>query len=109
MSIKINRAKNLVKHLPMQERAIWESIPQELVDRLTAGELADVAKALNAHWHKATAHTAAEIVAEGYVWSAKHNQLLDVVPPMDKSTVGKNVGIWHPAPPGLNFRPRQDP
>lgn len=81
MSIKVSRAQKLAGHLPMQQQAVWESIPQDLIKRLTAMELALVAKALDPHWHKAVAHANAAVVAEGYVWSARHNALLDVVLP----------------------------
>lgn len=81
MSIKVRKAQQLAAHLPMAETEIWRSIPPELIERLTAYELALVAQALDKHWHKAQAHKEREIVGEGYVWSAQHNALLDVVYP----------------------------
>lgn len=79
--IKINRANALAPTLPMATQEIMDSISDTLVERLTAAELAEVKRCLDAHWHKAQAHKEREIVADGYVWSQQHNTLLDVVIP----------------------------
>lgn len=79
--IKINRAKKIAPKLPMATKEIWASIPDELIEQLTSKQLASMVNALDAHWHKATIHKENEIIAEGYVWSPKHQKLLDVVIP----------------------------
>lgn len=76
--MKIIKAKKLAKQLPRTSEMVWSSIPESLQSRLTAFELAEVAKALNTHWQKAMAHSAAEIVADGYVWSERDQKLLDI-------------------------------
>jgi hypothetical protein len=81
---KINRAHKL-SHSPLP--MAWEEIGAtldtrpEILDKLTSKEIALVIDLLNAHWHKAAAWKEAEICAEGYVWSARHQKLLDVVLP----------------------------
>jgi len=76
--IKINKAAKLAPKLPMATREIWDSIPVELIERLTSRDLAVVVNMLNRHWHKAARHNSNEIIAEGYVWSDRHQALLDI-------------------------------
>jgi len=76
--IKINRAEKLAPFLPMANAEIWDSIPQFLLDRLTGAELAEVKKCLNRHWHKAVKHAEQRIIGDGYIWSEKHQALLDL-------------------------------
>ena len=66
--IKLNRALEICNFRPMQERAILDSVPQELIDRLTGKELATVMQALDTHWHKAQAATEQQILDEVCVW-----------------------------------------
>lgn len=80
-AIKINRTNKLAPKLPTAKAEIWDSIPQGLIDTLTSNELAMVVNALDKHWHKAVRHAQKEVVADGYVWSDKHQALLDVVYP----------------------------
>ena len=76
--IKLNRALGICNFSPMQERDIINSVPQELMDRLTGKELALVMQALNAHWHKAQAAKEQAIIDEGCIWSEQHGKLLDL-------------------------------
>ena len=76
--IKINRARRIAPALPMAATAIWDSISEDMIDSMTAAQLAAVVQALNTHWHKALAHKEAEIIGDGYVWSDKHQALLQV-------------------------------
>jgi 23S rRNA maturation mini-RNase III len=77
-SIKVNRARKLARFLPRADAEIQASIPEELIESLTAKQLARVRRALNEHWHKAVAHTEASIVGEGCVWSERHGKLLEI-------------------------------
>lgn len=77
-SIKVNRARKLAQFLPRADAEIQASIPEELIESLTAKQLARVRRALNEHWHKAIAHTEASIVGEGCVWSERHGKLLEI-------------------------------
>ena len=77
-AIKINRAHKLAPMLPMADREIMSVITPSLLDSLTSAELAEVKKILDTHWHKATAFTERRIIDDGYVWSEKHQQLLDI-------------------------------
>ncbi len=81
--IKINRAQRIASKLPMANKEIGESIPEALIRELTSRQLAAVVNALDRHWHKAVNHAHQEVVAEGYVWSNKHQALLDVVYPKE--------------------------
>ena len=66
-NIKLNRARNITKLLPMAERAIFDRITKScprLVDRLSAHDLADMARALNAHWYEACRQTARDIAGK---------------------------------------------
>lgn len=93
--IKINRANTLAPSLPMASREIMDSISEQLISSLTAAQLAEVKRCLNAHWHKAAAHTEARIIGDGYVWSEQHQALLEVVIP--KTTQNAPVtGRWYP-------------
>lgn len=78
MSIKTNRANKLWSSLPMAEREIWASIPQELIERLTGAELALVKQALNSHWHRASAWKEAQILSEGCIWDDKNQKLSEI-------------------------------
>jgi len=66
-NIKLNRAKSIARLLPTAERAIFYRITKScprLVDRLSAHDLADMAKALNAHWYEACRQTARDIAGK---------------------------------------------
>lgn len=67
-SIKLNRSLDICKFLPMQRRAILESVPTEIIANLRASDLALVMQALDAHWHKAVAFAEKQILAEGCIW-----------------------------------------
>ncbi len=86
MSIKIDKAIRLTRHLPRARREILASIPATLTARITSGELAQVMDALNEHWHKAIAHAEAEAVAEGVIWSQRDNALLLIGDPWQPKT-----------------------
>jgi len=79
--IKINKAQRLAPKLPKASAEIWRSIPAKLHSQLTSKQLALVVEVLDSHWHKAANHTTNEIIAEGYVWSNKHQALLDITYP----------------------------
>lgn len=72
MSIKIRKAQHIAGHTPIVQTAIWESISPMLLERLTASELAEVARCLNAHWHKAIDHAERDAIAAGCVWDRRH-------------------------------------
>ena len=78
MSIKINRALKQCGFRPRQESEILDSVPQDLMKRLTSKELASMMQALDAHWHKAQAAKDQEILGEGCIWSNQHGKLLDL-------------------------------
>lgn len=78
MSIKINRSLRQCGFRPRQESEILDSVPQDLIRRLTSKELAGVMQALDAHWHKAQAAKEQEILGEGCIWSNQHGKLLDL-------------------------------
>lgn len=80
--VKVRRAQRLAPCLPMAEREIWDSVPDALIKRLTGAELGLVVQALNAHWHKAVAHTERNICAEGYVWDNTLKCLRDITLPI---------------------------
>ena len=83
-SIKINRSRKLAKFVPTASAEIEDSICSELLETLTAQQLAFVRFSLNNHWHKAVDHTEASIVGEGCVWSARHGKLLELIFPEEK-------------------------
>lgn len=85
--IKLNRALRICGFRPMQEREILDSVPQELMDRLTGKELALVMQALDAHWHKAQMAKEQAIIDEGCIWSEQHGKLLDFCIKNDDGTV----------------------
>ena len=64
---------------------IEASIRPELLDTLTASQLALVRLSLNEHWHKAVNHTEASIVGEGCVWSQRHGKLIELNFPAEVS------------------------
>lgn len=70
MSIKLDRACRLTRHLPRATEEILDSIPAELVSRLTSRELALVMNALDKHWHKARAFESREIMSDGVAYSS---------------------------------------
>lgn len=82
-SIKINRSRKLAKFVPTASAEIEASIRPELLDTLTASQLALVRLSLNEHWHKAIAHTEASIVGEGCVWSQRHGKLIELALPTE--------------------------
>jgi hypothetical protein len=82
-SIKINRSRRLAKFVPTASAAIEASIHTDLLDTLTASQLALVRLSLNEHWHKAVAHTEASIVGEGCVWSQRHGKLIEIALPTE--------------------------
>lgn len=77
-TIKINRAKAQLNHLPAQSTAIWDSISFPLLDRLTAAELAEVARCLDSHWHKAVAFRDKEILEEGAMRDESKQKLREI-------------------------------
>jgi hypothetical protein len=58
--------------------AILPSITPDLIDRLTARELAAVMVALNAHWQKALLWKEREIVGNGFAWDESRQKLRDL-------------------------------
>ena len=79
MSIKIGRACELANMLPRAQEAILGSIEPELIDRLTALELALVMKSLNTHWHKAVAFNESDILAEGCIYDPRSDRLIELM------------------------------
>lgn len=79
-AIKIARARRLAPALPAAQAEIWRSISPLLVERLTAAELAEVARCLHAHWQRAVAHAQAEVVDEGAVYDHQRGILREVCP-----------------------------
>lgn len=79
-AIKVARARKLAPALPMAEAEIWRSVSPALMDRLTASELAEVVRCLDAHWHKAVAHTERSITSEGAVYDHDRGILREVCP-----------------------------
>ena len=69
-NIKTNRACRLAGSImqPASGAAIMSSITPDLIDRLTARELASVMHCLNAHWQRAIKWQERQIVGDGYVW-----------------------------------------
>ena len=80
-SIKINRSRQLAKFVPTASAEIEASIRAELIDTLTASQLALVRLSLNEHWHKAVAHTEAAVVGEGCVWSERDQKMIELALP----------------------------
>jgi len=71
--IKINRSRKLAAFLPRADAEIMASISPLLIEQLTAAQLAEVRRCLNAHWHKAREFERLAILAEGGVWSEGAN------------------------------------
>lgn len=67
-AIKINRSHAFAPHVPSAQAEIDNSITPMLLDRLTAAELAEVRRCLNAHWFKAREFERHECISEGGVW-----------------------------------------
>ncbi len=83
-TIKINRSRKLAPlFAPKAAEEIEASIPSQLIDTLTASQLALVRRSLDEHWHKAVAHTESSIVGEGCVWSQRHGKLIELVMPSE--------------------------
>lgn len=62
------KIKNACRLAGVPVAAILPSITPDLIDRLTARELAAVMVALNAHWQRAIKWQERQIVGDGYVW-----------------------------------------
>lgn len=60
--IKTSRAQRLAKKLPMATREIWEMIPEELVQNLTAKQLAMVMDLMDRSYHNGRASAGAEVI-----------------------------------------------
>ena len=85
--IKMLKALRKCNFRPRQEDAIISTLPRTLIERLTSSELAEVMKTLDAHWRNAQETKEREIVADGYIWSAKHGKLLDLCIKNEDGTV----------------------
>ena len=79
-SIKINRAVKLssIGKYPTSCSAMLGHVPQTLIDRLTAAELAEVLDSLWSCAQKSKAIHERDIVAEGAVWDAKSERLIEL-------------------------------
>ena len=75
---KIAKAMKLAPKLPQANEEIWKRIPKELIERVSAQDLALIVDALDCHWHYACRWALADAVAEGCIWSDKHNKLLEI-------------------------------
>ena len=79
-TIKTTRAQRAARQTPRVQTAVWGSISPALIESLSAAQLAEVARCLDRHWHRAQAEGAAAAVAEGVIWTARDQRLLDVQP-----------------------------
>ena len=86
-NIKLNRAKSMAKLRPRTEWAIFDLLTGTcpgLVDRLSAKDIGDVAKALDAHWQAACIRRERDIIDDGYVWDTKSERMFLVAPEYDE-------------------------
>lgn len=79
-TIKINRARKLstTGKYPESFSAMLNHIPSRLIERLTSREIADMIDALWNASLKAKELQDAAIVAEGAVWDAKRQRLIEL-------------------------------
>ena len=76
-SIKMQKARNLCRLLPMAHREIENTINKiDGLESLTSKQLALVMAALNVHWHKSAKQTEKNIVSDGYVWNEEKQILI---------------------------------
>lgn len=75
----------------MQEKEVWELIPQKLVEELTGEQLALVASAINQSYHNGKAAAGSEVVDEGDNYGAVY-----------VNCIGKMIE-WEKAGENLNF------
>lgn len=68
MKTKLKKAIQKAKLLPMATQEILEGIPDNLKDKLTSRELAEVMLAMNASYHSGRASTGAEKIDTDCVW-----------------------------------------
>lgn len=66
--IKEQRAHRACRLLPMAWESVWGRIPASAKAKLTSRELAELASALNAHWHEAMAFAEREAVGNGMLY-----------------------------------------
>lgn len=80
---KLNHVLNHLKMAgyPRTAKAIVASIPASLIEHLTAEQLVVVADALHAAYQAGKAKAEGEILAEGAVWSPKHERMLEIEVP----------------------------
>lgn len=79
-TIKINRARKIATtgKYPTSFAAMLDCIPSRLIERLTAREIADMIDVLWNASEKAKAIQDAAIVAEGAVWDAKSQRMIEL-------------------------------
>ena len=61
MRIKLRKASKAVNLTPSQKEHILSNIPQSVVDKLTAKELAELMMAMHKHYHEGKRETEKEI------------------------------------------------
>ena len=61
MRIKLRKASKAVNLTPSQKEHILSNIPQSVIDRLTAKELAELMMAMHKHYHQGKAESEKEI------------------------------------------------
>ena len=78
-SIKLNRAYEEYKGFKGGQtyRAIQEQVPEELIEQLTAKQLAIVMGAINKAYHKGRASTGAEDIGSNAVWVDSIQKLIE--------------------------------
>ncbi len=68
----------LAPKLPAATVEIWSSIPDKLINQITAKQLATVVEMLDQHWRKAQEAAREEILGNGYIWSQNKKRHFDI-------------------------------
>jgi uncharacterized membrane protein len=73
MRIKIKRAIKKINLTPTQKEHILSNIPQSVIDKLTAKELAELMMAMHKHYHEGKRETEKEIAQHigASIWTAE--------------------------------------
>lgn len=80
---KLSYVRSKMKMAPFQRtaKAIIASIPVTLIENLSGEQLVEVADALHAAHEAGKAKAEAEVLAEGAIYSPKHERMLEIEVP----------------------------
>ena len=73
MRLKLRKASKAVNLTPTQKEHILSNIPQSVIDKLTAKELAELMMAMHKHYHQGKRETEKEIAQHigVTIWTAE--------------------------------------